>query len=88
MTFAPLHMDPPKCCRCEKTPGELAEYVEASQPENYGRAISPDEYVRREEGTYNPHTNAFACTPCYAALGCPTTRRGWKAPKSWKETVL
>jgi hypothetical protein len=72
--------DSPRCIGCGKTPAELEEYVEAASAENYGRAISPDLYVRREEGTYNPETNHFACTPCYCDMGMPTTPRGWKAP--------
>lgn len=73
--------DKPICIGCGKTPDQLLEYVEASSPEEYGgRGITPDEYVRREEGTYNPANGHFACTSCYYKMGAPTTKTGWKAP--------
>jgi len=69
--------DSPHCMRCGKTPSKIAEY--AFPAKDFG--ISRDEYVRREEGTYNPDNNLFACTDCYTELGCPSspTRRGWRA---------
>jgi hypothetical protein len=71
----------PICIGCGKKPDEIAEYVEASKPRNFGgRGCAPDEYVRREEGTYNPETNRFACTSCYIDMGMPTAPgRGWFA---------
>lgn len=38
------------------------------------------EYIKREEGTYNPENGHFLCTPCYVKAGCPSSPRGWKAP--------
>ena len=73
-------MPSPTCFACGKSPAQILEYVGASDPENYGYRISPDDYVRREEGTYNPQTNRFACTSCYIDAGEPTTATGWKAP--------
>lgn len=66
------------CAFCGKRPVELEEYVEAARDEG----ITPDEYVREEEGTFNSATGTFACTECYVALGCPSRPHpySWKAP--------
>ena len=70
-------MTSPVCFRCGCTPNQLPEYIEASADAD----LAPDTYVRTEEGTYNPVTNTFACTPCYCAIGMPSAPRpGWKAP--------
>jgi hypothetical protein len=58
---------PPICDACKKTPGEIDEYIDAAV--DYG--TTPDEYVRREDGTYSWRTNRFLCTECYVAAGCP-----------------
>ena len=68
----------PICIGCGKRPDEIEEYVEAAA--DYGRKITPDAYVRREEGTYNPENGHFACTTCYCAMGMPSLPRGWIAP--------
>ena len=70
--------DGPICIGCGKYPFELAEYVEAAR--EYGRPITPDNYVRREEGTYNPANEHFLCTPCYINAGQPSSPTGWRAP--------
>jgi len=70
----------PICIGCGKHPRELSEYVEASSAKNYGRTITPDDYVRREEGTYNPANGHFACTTCYCNMGMPSSSGGWIAP--------
>lgn len=69
----------PHCIRCKKKPGQFLEYREAAR--NDHPPLSPDEFVRREEGTYNPENNLFACTECYIELGEPSLPgfRGWKA---------
>jgi aspartate carbamoyltransferase regulatory subunit len=56
-----------KCKRCGKHPNELSEYIECAEEEG----ITPDEYVVREEGTYNEKTGLFYCTPCYVKVGMP-----------------
>jgi hypothetical protein len=68
----------PICFVCNKRPAELAEYVEAAAEEG----MTPDEYVRQEEGTYNRGNGHFACTPCYIKIGQPSRRspRRWIAP--------
>lgn len=57
----------PMCFECGKAPSELTEYVTAAREYE----ITPDEYVRREEGTYNPQTGFFWCTECYIKIGMP-----------------
>lgn len=72
-----------KCCECGKSPAELEEYRElaADQPSfNSLDEITPDEYVRLFEGTYNAVSRQFCCTQCYIAIGMPTSPQGWKAP--------
>ena len=66
----------PVCVGCHKTPSELPEYIEAAADEG----MDPDDYVRAEEGTYNPDNGHFLCTDCYVDAGCPSGPRGWRAP--------
>jgi hypothetical protein len=56
-----------KCAVCKKKPGEIAEYVNAAKDEG----ISPEDFVRLEEGTYNKKNGLFYCTSCYVAIGSP-----------------
>jgi hypothetical protein len=56
-----------KCKLCGKEPHELREYATEAK----AMKITPEEYVRREEGTYNPKTDLFYCTPCYVKAGMP-----------------
>jgi hypothetical protein len=65
-----------RCAYCGKRPDEIDEYIEAAKYFD----VSPDRYVRWEEGTFNPDTEHFACTRCYIAIGAPASRHGWKAP--------
>jgi hypothetical protein len=67
-----------RCIGCGKTPDELDEYAREflGYPESWTRT----DFVRREEGTYNPANGHFACTRCYIAMGQPSTPSGWKAP--------
>lgn len=61
---------------CGKRPDELMEYrVEAKV---WG--ITPDQYVEREEGTFNAVNGHFLCTVCYMRAGQPSSRQGWVAP--------
>lgn len=55
----------PRCARCKKTPAEIGydEYLEPGE--------TADDYVRQEEGTYDPATGAFLCDPCYIRVGQP-----------------
>lgn len=54
------------CAVCKRTPIEIDEYKEV---EEFG--CTPNEYVRNEEGTYNPEFDIFYCTECYIKIGQP-----------------
>lgn len=48
-------------------PNQIPEYVElANQME-----MSPENYVRMDEGTYHQETDMFCCTDCYIKQGLP-----------------
>lgn len=66
----------PTCNGCNKTPEEILEYL----PALTGTNLQPIEYVKQEEGTYNPENGHFLCTGCYIKAGMPSSPRGWKAP--------
>lgn len=66
----------PLCTGCNKHPDQIEEYVELAQDEG----ITPDDYVRTEEGTYNRENGHFLCTACYCHAGMPSSDRGWVAP--------
>lgn len=65
-----------RCGRCGRAPWQLTEFVDAAAV----NGVSPNEYVRDEEGTYDPASNRFLCTECYVAVGQPSLfARQWKA---------
>jgi hypothetical protein len=66
----------PVCSGCGKKPDELVEYIEAASE----AGMTPEAYVRAEEGTYNPSNGHFLCTPCYCDAGMPSSPTGWVAP--------
>lgn len=67
----------PMCRYCLKSPSEIEEYIEAAKDCD----MTPTDYVRSEEGTYNPANGHFACTDCYIAIGMPSSPgKGWVAP--------
>lgn len=41
---------------------------------------SADEYVKREEGTYNHNNGHFLCDGCYIKAGMPSSPSGWICP--------
>jgi hypothetical protein len=69
----------PYCFRCGKPASSFSEYASSLEERQ-----SFADYVRDEEGTYNPNTNRFACDECYIAIGMPAGEPGdaygWKAP--------
>lgn len=79
----------PYCFRCGKPASSFPEYRGRaaddgpfeSEAEEHASTVA---YVLREEGTYNPATNRFACDACYIAIGMPVGEPGdaygWKAP--------
>ena len=64
------------CFRCGRRPIEIDEYVYHAQIEE----MTPEQFVRELEGTYNRANEHFACTDCYMEIGMPTSERGWVAP--------
>ena len=62
--------------KCGRTPDQISEYSQ----EMTGSSLSPAEYVKREEGTFNPENGHFLCTTCYIAVGMPTAPGGWVCP--------
>lgn len=66
----------PVCTGCNKTPNQIDEYVDAGMEE----FMTPNQYVREEEGTYNKTNGHFLCTSCYIDAGCPSSNTGWVAP--------
>lgn len=67
----------PYCFRCGRP---ASSFIAGAMMAQDDEPISPAEYVRREEGTYNPDTNRFACDACYIAIGMPVAPDGWRAP--------
>lgn len=57
-----------RCIGCGKPPDEISEYAEAGESE----AMTPLQYMQREEGTYNRENGHFACTSCYINMGMPS----------------
>lgn len=66
----------PVCMGCFKSPDQLACYTGLAEE----MGISPDDYVRQEEGTYNRNNGHFLCDDCYVAAGMPTEPGGWTCP--------
>jgi predicted Fe-S protein YdhL (DUF1289 family) len=64
------------CIGCERTAGEIDEYIDAAADEE----MSVEDYIRKEEGTYNKENGHFLCTVCYVKAGCPSGPKGWTAP--------
>jgi len=58
------------CLGCGFRPNDLGEYIVAS--EDY--SCTPEEYVIRKEGTYDPETGTFLCTDCYIKAGTPLNK--------------
>lgn len=59
-----------KCAECGKRPDEIREYINEAAIND----MTPEEFVKEEEGTYNPETDRFYCTHCYMKLGMPTKK--------------
>lgn len=71
-----MDMPGPICTYCNRRPNEIEEYVMMAKE----LEITPDDYVRMEEGTYNPINGHFACDSCYIRIGMPSGPQGWVAP--------
>ena len=66
----------PFCVGCHKYADEIEEYIEAGAADE----MTPDEFVRELEGTFNPDNGHFLCTICYVQAGMPSSECGWIAP--------
>ena len=66
----------PICIGCDKHPNQIDEYVEAAAEED----MTPDDYVRAEDRTFNKRNGHFLCAECYIADGEPSLPTGWVAP--------
>jgi hypothetical protein len=68
----------PICTGCNKSADELEEYIEGAKE----AGITIEQYVREEEGTYNPKNGHFLCTDCYVDAGMPSRPypEQWIAP--------
>lgn len=82
---APSVPPSPSCCVCRKRPSEIDEYRDAITAEGMiHESDEPvtdadiDQWVRQNEGTYNPANGLFACTDCYIRMGQPSGPNGWK----------
>ena len=60
---------------CKRSADEIPGVVEFAKMED----MTPDEWVKSEEGTYNPSNGHFACDTCYIKLGMPSSPSGWRA---------
>lgn len=72
----------PLCTGCNKNPDQIQEYVDGAKEmsEQESIELTPDEFVREEEGTYNKTNGHFLCTDCYIEAGMPSSPKGWVAP--------
>jgi hypothetical protein len=66
----------PQCMGCMKFPKQLSCYTDYAEE----MGLTADEYVRREEGTYNYANGHFLCDSCYIRAGMPTSPFGWVCP--------
>ena len=56
-----------QCKICGKEPKEISEYCELAEED----CMTPDNWVAKEEGTFNFETGKFYCTECYVKIGMP-----------------
>lgn len=68
-------MDEPTCAYCGRKANEIPGLEWEAEQED----MSAAEYAR-EDGTYNPETDHFACDGCYIKIGMPSSPEGWIAP--------
>ena len=70
-----MNVPEPICIGCNRHPVDCG-YQDVAEYEN----LTPDEYVRQHEGTYNPDNGHFLCDVCYVKAGMPSSPWGWIAP--------
>lgn len=68
----------PICIGCNKLADEIDEYIEGAKESE----MTVEQYIREEEGTYNPENGHFVCTDCYIKMGMPSKPypEQWIAP--------
>lgn len=68
----------PWCMGCNTPAKLIEEYIEAAEDAN----MDVEEYIRDQEGTYNPENGHLLCTDCYIAAGMPSLPhpQRWIAP--------
>ena len=59
-----------RCKECGRRPDEIDEYIDQANILNQYYS-SPNDFVRKEEGTFNRITELFYCTDCYIKIGMP-----------------
>jgi hypothetical protein len=67
--------------RCNRFGGEITEYDDLIV--DFGQVVTAEtreDFIRNNDGTYNPMNGHFACTECYIAIGAPSSPSGWKCP--------
>lgn len=64
-----------QCLECKKHPEDIREYRDALLDDGWEDCQIDDsdiqQFVIKNEGTYNPLTHKFWCTNCYTKLGMP-----------------
>ena len=66
----------PICIGCDKSPEDIEEYKEIGKEAK----MTPTEFVKECEGTYNAKNGHFLCTSCYFKNGMPSSPDGWICP--------
>lgn len=67
----------PTCFKCGRSCDTIAEF----KPGLWNLDnLTPAEYVRTFESTYNPASNHFCCSRCLLAGHGPLEPKEWKAP--------
>lgn len=68
----------PMCTGCNKPANEIDEYKFGAEEND----MTVEDFVREEEGTYNPTNGHFLCTDCYIKAGMPSLPypQTWVAP--------
>lgn len=72
-----------ECPYCEKRPHEITEYIEQAE---YSE-VTPEEFVKMDEGTYDYRTDLFCCTTCYIKIGMPLNSKLHEAFAYYRKQV-
>ncbi|NBJ71020.1 hypothetical protein [Clostridium sp. 1xD42-85] len=72
------------CPFCKRAPRDIPEYIEQA---NFNE-MSPNDYVRMDEGTYHAETDLFCCTDCYIKIGSPLNSDLAKVFRDYRKQVI